>query len=270
MALDGQQPARSSGTLLEPLRASPLAARMSARDLAYLALRDAIVSGRLLPGQLVGEVELADQLSVSRTPLRAAVDRLEHEYLLQRRANGRLMVAEVSREQVEDLYEIRLALEVRAFERWCRNITPERLNDLKACATALRLTAPTGATASNALELAHEERGRRDFHEVIVRQCGNRIQHDMFLRLQPLADRYRLLSAASKRERHSEAVDEHLEIIDALEAGAYGRAVEMLAAHLKTARDSVLRALDPDPSRAESGWEWPVPVEQQPPERGGS
>lgn len=87
---------------------------MRASDKAYEALRTDIVEWRLRPGAILGEVEQADRLGVSRTPLREALARLTADGLaVQQRGRG-TVVSDVSLEHVDDLFALRRALEVES------------------------------------------------------------------------------------------------------------------------------------------------------------
>ena len=83
----------------------------SATDYAYAALRREILEGRFPPGRRMREIELASWLGVSRTPTRQALSRLEHEGLVDMRPRTGLAVATLDAAAMEELYEMRGALE---------------------------------------------------------------------------------------------------------------------------------------------------------------
>jgi DNA-binding GntR family transcriptional regulator len=87
---------------------------MRASDRAYAALRDEIVTWKLAPGTALSEIELADRLGVSRTPLRAALARLALEGLVDTSRGRTGIVPDVSMESVAELFELREALETQA------------------------------------------------------------------------------------------------------------------------------------------------------------
>ncbi|MBV1780471.1 GntR family transcriptional regulator [Paeniglutamicibacter sp. ABSL32-1] len=97
---------------------------MRASDKAYEALRTDIVEWRLRPGAVLGEVEQAERLGVSRTPLREALARLVADGLaVQQRGRG-TVVSDVSHEHVDDLFALRRALEVESARIAARNAEP--------------------------------------------------------------------------------------------------------------------------------------------------
>jgi DNA-binding GntR family transcriptional regulator len=84
---------------------------MKASELAYTALREDIVEWRLAPGEVLGEVEQAARLGVSRTPLREAMKQLMADGLLEPHAGRGVVVSHVTEAQVDALFEARLALD---------------------------------------------------------------------------------------------------------------------------------------------------------------
>lgn len=103
---------------------------MRASDKAYEALRTDIVEWRLRPGAVLGEVEQAERLGVSRTPLREALARLVADGLaVQQRGRG-AVVSDVSREHVDDLFALRRALEVESARIAARKAVPATFAEL--------------------------------------------------------------------------------------------------------------------------------------------
>ena len=116
-------PHSASGWPHEQRRTPPLAglaaggARQSLVDIAYVALRDAITSGALLPGTRLREAALARHFSISTTPVREALRRLDREGLVRLSPNRGAVVAEFDLREILDLFEIREVLECRAVRR---------------------------------------------------------------------------------------------------------------------------------------------------------
>src|SRR5690606_23152034 len=97
---------------------------MRASDKAYEELRTDIVEWRLRPGAVLGEVEQAERLGVSRTPLREALARLVADGLaVQQRGRG-AVVSDVSLEHVDDLFALRRALEIESARIAARRADP--------------------------------------------------------------------------------------------------------------------------------------------------
>jgi DNA-binding GntR family transcriptional regulator len=90
-------------------------------------LREAIITGKLQPNQRITEIWLADKLGVSRTPVREAMHRLEEQGYLTR-INGKLVISSQTKNIVQNIFEIREALEGMAIRLSCERITDEQLN----------------------------------------------------------------------------------------------------------------------------------------------
>jgi len=106
------EPSRRDGLVARPL--VKVIRRPSTVDLIAVELRTAIYGGTLRPGSSVREAEIAAQLGVSRGPLRESAQRLVQEGLLVTRPGAGLRVATIGRDEVEDLYQARLAIEGHA------------------------------------------------------------------------------------------------------------------------------------------------------------
>lgn len=101
------------------------------RDVVFNTLRDAILTGQLVPGERLMENQLADKLGVSRTPIREALRMLELEHLVELVPRKGAQVLDMSRKDVEDILEIRAALEALATRIACEKMTPEEIAKLR-------------------------------------------------------------------------------------------------------------------------------------------
>ncbi len=115
--------------------ADPGTGRASERALA--ALREAILGGELAAGAHLGEVELAERLGLSRTPVREALGRLAAEGLVEVLPHRGARVVSFSREDLDGIFDVRLALEPRATARAVAHVTDADLDALDALATAM-------------------------------------------------------------------------------------------------------------------------------------
>lgn len=100
-------------------------------QLVYEELKKAIISGTLSPGSALVERDLAEQMGVSRTPVHEAINRLEAEHLVLRLPNKRVVVAEISLEDLVQLYTIRSNLEVLAVKWAMPRMTPVLLDTMR-------------------------------------------------------------------------------------------------------------------------------------------
>ena len=104
------------------------------RDVVFNTLRQAILRGELKPGERLMEIQLADKLGVSRTPIREAIRKLELEGLVLMIPRRGAEVAEITEKSLRDVLEVRGALEELAVELACDRITEEGIEQLKVAA----------------------------------------------------------------------------------------------------------------------------------------
>lgn len=108
-----------------------------ASERALSAMREAILSGELAAGAHLGEVELAERLGFSRTPVREALARLAAEGLVEVSAHRGARVVSFSRADLDGIFDVRLALEPRATSRAASHVTDLDLEALDALAAAM-------------------------------------------------------------------------------------------------------------------------------------
>lgn len=116
-----------------PVRRLPRISRVSLRDEVVRAIRDAIIQGKLRPGEKIPEHSLADQLGVSRTPIREAIRTLEQQGLVETRARSGTFVARLRWEDARDSLFVRAALEELAVRQAIERLSSQQWDDL--CAT---------------------------------------------------------------------------------------------------------------------------------------
>ncbi len=221
-------------TRTEPLDAdSPLA------DAIYQQLLDAIYQGRLAPGSVVNEVALAQEFGVSRGPVREAVRRLQGIQLITRQPYAKSRVMALSAEAAVELFQLRMALEGMA----CKLAT-DRMNDAEI------------DVLLDELESSHRPAGAApkvfDFHERVVRACGNsRIVNALCGDLYHLLRIYRRHSTITATERKEDAYAEHWQILRAMKARDALLAESLMRAHIERASRNLTQQLEGAPRRPE-------------------
>lgn len=222
-----------------PARHPPLRHGMRSRH-AYHRLRDAIRDGSLKPGQRVMEVELAQWLNVSRTPVRDAIRRLEAEGMLAYEPRGGLVVARLDRQAVMELYAMREVLEGTAARLCARHASDMEVIELVDLVKAER------ELQGDAEALL---RHNRRFHEAVHRGAHNRylekslaaVNDSMVLLGKPLM----LLP-----HRAEAALTEHAEIVSCIERRDADAAEEAARRHVRAAQRERLKRLFPDPAQS--------------------
>ena len=130
------------------------------------ALRSAILEGRLLPGAPLRELPLAEELGVSRNSIREAVRILEGEYLVRYQMNRGAVVAELSDQEIDDLFAAREVIELAGVQR-LQELTPkQRAAYLEPFVQQIEAANASGDVAAAAA-------ADQEFHTAIVAQAGN-------------------------------------------------------------------------------------------------
>ena len=207
----------------------------SLAEQAYAQLRQEILTCTLLPGQVVSERELARRYEMSKTPVREAFTQACHNGLMQRLPGRGYMVAPVTIRDIQDLFDLRLILEVTAAERAARNLSLVNFALLKELSIiSYNLDDPQSQT----LFL----KTNRDFHVVLAKAAGNRRLEGMLDEL--LNEMERLFYLGLRlRDSGEEMKHEHQEVVAALENGDVERVRDAITRQVLTSRDRILEAI---------------------------
>jgi GntR family transcriptional regulator, rspAB operon transcriptional repressor len=212
--------------------------RERANDAVHSAMRQAILSSVLRPGQRLNIPELADQLNVSLTPVRNAVQLLAAEGLIEVRPRSGTYVASVTVEDVLETFQIRRALECLGAELACQSMNPKEFETLRALLAAMR------KPIRNDEERAQHERDNATFHLSILTAARNARLMDFYNRLNAHIQIARIHAADSDwKSRLKDERMEHEEIVDAIDARDPARAAEAVRAHLDRACASLVQAI---------------------------
>lgn len=202
------------------------------RDRVRDELRERIADGRIEPGQRLYEIALAAELGVSRLPVREAIRMLESEGMvsvLPRR--GGVLVRQLDREDVENLFDVREALEVLAARRAAERADEVGLGELRRLVTTAR-------DAHCAGDAAGVDAANTAFHEQVHRLGRNPLVPEM---LAPLTGRLRWLFR--QNVEHERVLDDHARLAQALADRDADGAAELALEHIRTSRAMVLRML---------------------------
>ncbi len=191
---------------------------------ALEALRVAIVDGRLEAGERYSVAQLAERFGVSRTPVREALLVLERQGVVRFERNRGVRVLETTAHDLEEVFALRLLLEVPATRRACALL---RREDLTALERELKAMERLAGEADEAAFMAHDKR----FHEIILRASGNRRLTTIVSQLRDLV-RFRGASTVGRSRDLQAILAEHVVILDALRAADADAAAEAMRAHL--------------------------------------
>ncbi|MFH8533508.1 GntR family transcriptional regulator [Streptomyces tendae] len=217
-------------------------------DQAYAAIREAIVTGVLRRGEKVTERGLAESLSISATPVREALRRLEQDRLVERTGPRSVRVAQFGKEELREFTMIEDVLRALSARLAAEKSTAAQRRQMSACLdeaddlrNELRGVAP-GSDEERDLVLAIQELMGR-FHTLVDEACGNAILLQMLHTVDAFGSEGRRNSALSQvRSEQGNVVDEryrqHRAIYDAIAAGNGDKAEELMRAHSHTSNTS--------------------------------
>lgn len=194
------------------------------RDVVFNTLREAILKGDLKPGERLMELQLAAQLGVSRTPIREAIRMLEQEGLAVTVPRKGAEVAKMTLKGMEDVLEIREALDILACQLACERITEEQLVLLKEKKKAFEKSLKTG----NVKEIAETDVA---FHDVIYDATGNPKLVNMLNNLREQIYRYRV-EYLKREENYPKLIKEHNEIYTSLANRSKKDATDSIREHV--------------------------------------
>ena len=181
------------------------------REIVYEELKRQIMIGEIPPGTRMMEVELADDMGVSRTPIREAIRKLEKEGLVSIEPRRGAYASEISIKDMVDVLEVREFLEGMAAGLASKRITEEEIAALKHSIDAYRNAVESGSTE----EIIEED---EIFHKLIVDCSGNKTLIQMINQVQELALRFRYIYYEDF-SRYKNMPNEHQEILDAVLSG---------------------------------------------------
>jgi DNA-binding GntR family transcriptional regulator len=206
--------------------------RNSLAEQAYVKLREAIVTGMLSPGERLVERQLGLRMGASRTPLREAMIRLQHEGLLTMLPSGGVTVASINEQEARELYAIRIGLEGYATRLAAQAAGPAAIEELRALARLehLRL-AP--------LDLRTLEELNNVFHRTLYAASGMRRLAEVIEIYREQALHYRIYDIYRPDEVRR-GVAQHDELIDAVEAHDGDLAERLMREHISIGTEIVL------------------------------
>ena len=204
------------------------------RDVVFENLREAIVEGKLKPGQRLMEVQLAEQLGVSRTPVREAIRKLELEGLVVMIPRKGAYVANMSLKDIIDVLEIRASLEGLAASLASERITGDDIKTLESIIEEFE----NNIDESNVEALLKKD---VEFHECIFKATNNKKLHQLINSLWEQVYRFRV-TYISDYESTVNIVGEHKMILDAIKKGDNELAKKYAMEHIQKAENFMIES----------------------------
>lgn len=216
----------------------------SLRERVIGSIREAIESGAIKPGSRLVEASIAEQMGISRAPVREAIQHLEQEGFVRSIPRKGSFVIELARQDIAEIYSLRSALEGLAIKLAMPSITEKEIQDLEA------LVVDMGAAADkrDMSQLVESDHG---FHEYLVRLSNNSRLVHAWLRMSAQMRVFFMM----KDKLYKDPIDivrTHDPIIEALRSGDPELAHDSLIQHIVEAGELVIASIDEEESNIEA------------------
>lgn len=206
------------------------------REIVFETLREAIINAILKPGERLMEIQLAEEMGVSRTPVREAIRKLELEGFVVMVPRKGAYVAGISMKDIADVFEIRAAMEGLAAGLAAERITEDELEQLE------RILVKVGeCVKNNDLEKLIEV--DTEFHDTLYKACRNERLVQIVSNLREQIQRFRTASLSTPG-RMQFALQEHKKIVEAVSDRNVELAQALAREHIENAENSMLEVLN--------------------------
>lgn len=209
------------------------------RDVVFETLRGSIITQVLKPGERLMEIQLADEMGVSRTPVREAIRKLELEGLVVMVPRKGAYVAGVSMKDIHEVYEVRSALEMLAVTLAAERITEEELDALER--QVLRESEEEDKPNKGDLDsIIYID---SSFHDIIYQAAHNQRLVQFINILQEQLQRFRAASLSTPG-RSKTALEEHKKIVEALSERNGELAAQLAREHIENAENAMILQME--------------------------
>ena len=198
------------------------------RDVVFNTLRKAILRGELKPGERLMEIQLANKLGVSRTPIREAIRKLELEGLVLMIPRKGAEVAQITEKNMQD---VRKALEELSVQLACERITPEQVEEMKMAAEDFRKVLKSG----DVTKIAEAD---VKFHDIIFAATNNQRLITLLNNLREQMYRFRV-EYLKQKECYPQLLEEHDKLIALISGGEVEEACELMGCHIDNQASTV-------------------------------
>ena len=202
----------------------------------YRILKTKIIKGDLKPGEKLLENKIAEQLGVSRTPVREALRELTAEGFVETTPNQAIIVSTVTFDEIWDLLQIRGVLEGLAAKVAAKKISPEKIEKFNKIINQMKYHLVNKSTSKkNILNFSKLD---IEFHDLILNICGNRWLIQIHNNLKNHIERFRIRSF-SIPGTFSKSLNEHCKILDTIKRGDSELAEKLSKIHMEKAYENI-------------------------------
>jgi len=199
----------------------------------YRILKERIIKGNLKPGEKILEVNIAEQLGVSRTPIREALRELAAEGFVKMIPNQGMVVSNVSIEDIKEVLQIRKLLEGFAASIAAKKINKGEIKKLEKIIEKMNIS-----ISKDDVLVYSDLNG--EFHNLILKVCGNKRLIKICANLSGSDHRFRIRALRDNSERLKYSLKEHQEIVDALKKEDSEQAARRSKKHIKNVLKNIL------------------------------
>jgi len=206
--------------------------RVTLSDQAYYIIKDAIISSVLKPGEVLITEKLGEKLNISRTPIKAALTRLQYEKILFLNASNNFVVVDITQLDIEEITQVREKVEVLAVELLENKITENQIQILKEIIEKYNI-AIENTSFCEMLECEYE------FHNALAEFSENKFLIDTVRTANNIVKIYLTLSGTYEKYCDNANL-EHQEIVDFIINKNFGKAKEAMARHIGNLKNRML------------------------------
>jgi len=215
---------------------------MPLRELVFTTLRQAILKGELQPGERLMEIQLAEKMGVSRTPIREAIRKLAQESLVTMIPRKGAIVAGISEKMLKDVLSVRMTLEKMAYTCAFDNITNTDIDNLKSC----ELNFEEAIKDSDLVKIAECD---ESFHYIIYSAANNDKLKEILNSLRENMYRFRL-EYSKNQETRQDLVVEHKAIIKSFENRNIEDGLMVVEQHIRNQEIRILNCLKKESTKS--------------------
>ena len=211
-------------------------ANQKAQDLAYESLKQAIITGEIVPGSRIVETSFAKQMHLSRTPLRDALRRLQEDGLVECQPHRGWLVNAFTIDDVEEIFTIRNDMVLLLLPSVVEQIRPEDLDQLQEILQEMDV-------AQEQMDCDKLALYNRNFHSALEKISGKRHILRVIDSQEAYVNRFSAVTIANI-VRHSKAHQEHHEMIQLLREKNLEKLTDLMRHHLQESKDTCLDTLE--------------------------
>lgn len=208
---------------------------MPLKELVFTTLKKAILKGELQPGDRLMELQLAEKMGVSRTPIREAIHKLSKEGLVTLIPRKGAEVAGISKKMLTDVLRVRMNLEKMAFSLAFENISESQVKKLSELARAFEVSVESG----DILKMTEAD---ENFHFVIYDAADNNKLREILGNLKENMYRYRLEYLRNPEYREL-LISEHYAMVESLKDNDLEKGLQTVEKHISNQEKAVVEKL---------------------------